>query len=197
MSQCKECGNTRIVGQSLCHLHYHRAKRAGKLKVIQPHIVQNVKCIVVGCNNKPDAKNLCIKHYARKLKRGFLVKRINTEKWTSENIAWLAGLIEGEGCFSIRKYKNKQYVSTRVIMTDFDIIEKIYKIVNHGVVSGPYCRNVPNRKPWKNWVLNDAAPQLELLKRLLPWLGNRRKKKVLECIKILNECIKSTRNLYA
>lgn len=157
------------------------------------------KCNVNVCGRKPVALNLCSKHYARKEKRGFLVKIIDKSNWTKENIAWIAGLLEGEGCFSLRFYKDKTYVSTRIIMTDFDVLAKLKFIVKEAVLSGPY-NNVRKdgkaRKQWMSWTLNEITPQIAFIQAILPWLGNRRKKKALECLTILNKIESTTRNLY-
>lgn len=157
------------------------------------------QCLVKTCERKPTAKDLCNKHYARLEKNGFLIKKINKSNWSKENIAWVAGLFEGEGCFSLRFYKNKTYISTRIIMTDFDVLSKLKFIVKEGVLSGPY-NNVRKdgkaRKQWMSWTLNEATPQIALIRSILPWLGKRRKQKALECLKILHKIEFTTRNLY-
>lgn len=110
---------------------------------------------------------------------------VDESDWTPENIAWLAGLLEGEGCFSLRYYKKYTYVSTRIVMTDFDVIDKIAEVVKEGTIMGPHSRKNSSNKPWKTWTLNEREPQMKLFEKILPWLGNRRREKVQQCLDIL------------
>jgi hypothetical protein len=48
------------------------------------------------------------------------------------DVIWLAGLLEGEGCFNIRPDKNNQ-VRVSIEMTDRDIIERAAKLFGSNV----------------------------------------------------------------
>jgi len=92
---------------------------------------------------------------------------------TSIEIAWLAGLLEGEGCFTTNRYHSSPML--RVGMTDRDIIDR---------VSGYFKRPVrpeklysPRHKQvWRTSVHGDRAAGF--LMTLYPFLGARRQQTV-------------------
>jgi hypothetical protein len=97
----------------------------------------------------------------------------------AEEIAWAAGVFEGEGCVS----SDGSRVILRVQMTDFDVMLRFASIMGFGRLYGPYeQRNAKDghiRKPFWAWVAyGDAA--LGALELILSWLGNRRLERVYE-----------------
>lgn len=112
---------------------------------------------------------------------------------TNEQLYYLVGILEGEGCFYIRKtkvwrIKTKAYkiLSLPVIqlkMTDKDIVEKT------ALIAG--CRKVCNasisgssRKPAYVWALT-GSKAIELMKLVQPLMGNRRSNKIIEILTII------------
>jgi hypothetical protein len=61
-------------------------------------------------------------------------------------IAWLAGIFEGEGSVGISwpTRTNRPYVQARIGMTDLDVLEHVQRVAG-GRLKGPYTRN--RRKP--------------------------------------------------
>jgi hypothetical protein len=59
-----------------------------------------------------------------------------------EEVAWAAGLFEGEGCLTITSGQPVM----RLNSTDEDAPQRFYEIVGAGKVYGPYPRKPP-RKP--------------------------------------------------
>lgn len=102
------------------------------------------------------------------------------------DLAWAAGLFEGEGCFSFRtSYNNHkngqiytQYQPTaQISMTDIEILERFLRIIKVGYINGPYQYKPITRKPiwiWRCVTVPDVKAVLNLLK---PWLGKRRLQK--------------------
>jgi hypothetical protein len=99
--------------------------------------------------------------------------------------AWLAGILEGEGCFHLQKtyqmYRGKRYGPyfhpvIKVAMTDFDIIERLQAITGVGLV-----RTVPVRQEWHKeqwiWVVGRKAHVALVIKAVYPHLGIRRREK--------------------
>ena len=103
-------------------------------------------------------------------------------------IAWAAGLFEGEGSFSVRRYGEGGRVGLRMSLssTDFDVIEKFWRTVGCGNVGGPYWHSA-STKPQYAWTLNRAGEFIELASRLRPYLGERRKAKLDECLTAYKE----------
>ena len=89
-----------------------------------------------------------------------------------EEIAWAAGLFEGEGCVTEADGR----LSLRLNKTDEEIIARFDEIVRFGRVYGPYQNSQYDghkRKPFWVWMAygTDAYDAINLL---APWLSTRR-----------------------
>ena len=101
------------------------------------------------------------------------------------DIAWLAGILEGEACFDFYQYKSSKkttkYPRIRVEMRDRDIIERVKKIMGGGSVciikgkqenhSTTYIVRLCDRKKLK-----------PVLEAILPFMSERRSTRILEMI---------------
>lgn len=96
------------------------------------------------------------------------------------DIAWLAGIIEGEGCIGFYDAGPRITVN----MTDRDIIERCYDITGEGNVNFRPRANL-NWKPTWTWVVGDHRGIARLLLAIYPLLGERRHEKVAEVVKKL------------
>lgn len=103
------------------------------------------------------------------------------------DIAWAAGLFEGEGCIQIwvppsqsERWKHPQ-VRLSVAMTDRDVVEKFCRIVECGKVS-PEQRRRPPRKNVYIWTIANRDDVERILLELLPHLGSRRTDKALAAL---------------
>lgn len=113
--------------------------------------------------------------------------------FTEIEIAWLAGLIEGEGSFGLDARSAKGYkVSTapqspylRISMTDQDIIERVSKLVKKKCFS-PTCRTVIEKQVYTVHV-GDRATLSWLLPRLFPHFGKRLQQAVQKCLDALDD----------
>jgi hypothetical protein len=96
-----------------------------------------------------------------------------------EEVAWAAGLFEGEGCIYERPGGG---IGTRLTSTDEDIPLRFCEIVRGGKVYGPYRnteRDGYSRKPFWVWV-GESVDALETLRLIFPWLGKRRRARARE-----------------
>lgn len=89
---------------------------------------------------------------------------------TPEQIAWVAGIVEGEGCFTMRRWS----AVLSVIMTDFDVVRRLRHVTKLGRLYGPYPRKEKNYKPSLRWSVGNRVELREVTRLLLPWLGARR-----------------------
>lgn len=106
---------------------------------------------------------------------------INKENWTPVNIAWLAGLIEGEG------YIAKSKVFLRIRMTDEDVVKKcmMFKI---GYLRGPVEGNSKkNKKPIYEWTVTRKQWFVEILNAIYEHMGERRKERIDAVLKSINK----------
>lgn len=97
---------------------------------------------------------------------------------TIRDIAWVAGIVEGEGCLF---YRNG--VSLRVAMTDKDVIEKFADIVGGNVRGGnisPSRLGHPRKPYWHVTLYGKHA--VAWMMTIYTLLGSRRQKKAEELI---------------
>lgn len=90
--------------------------------------------------------------------------------WKREDLAWIAGLVEGEGCIK----GTKRDLQLSVSSTDYDVLEMLVRLSGLGVVRGPYARPNPKHKPWFQWTIA-GSKAYALLVAIWPWLRQRRR----------------------
>lgn len=93
---------------------------------------------------------------------------------TPEEIAWVAGILEGEGCFHVKRNWYNQ-PSITVDMTDEDILLRLAKFTEIGRVYGPYEGVNKPKWHWKVQRINDC---IALCNAVLPWMGERRTEQI-------------------
>lgn len=99
---------------------------------------------------------------------------------TRDELIWLAGWLEGEGCFLYSEHKNNSpKIIIQVFSTDYDVIERAAKIMQSKRVRTMPPRNQSNGGYRTEVQANRAA---ELMQMLLPFMGKRRSSKIRECL---------------
>ena len=91
-------------------------------------------------------------------------------------IAWLAGIIEGEGCFISVLGKNPNF-RIQVKMTDKDIIDRIQKITNLGSTNVEVMKN-PRYKTCYHWKICIQSDVAALMMTIYPFMGERRRARI-------------------
>lgn len=100
-------------------------------------------------------------------------------------VAWAAGLFEGEGCVSSSRHPSGKWcVQARLGMTDEDPVRRFAGIMGVGRVRGPIQSKRPNEKPVYEWYVKNAPGVLAVITLLSPWLGQRRSARAAEVAKI-------------
>ena len=95
---------------------------------------------------------------------------------TNIEIAWLAGIIEGEGCLSSRRTP-----TVTVVMTDFDVVEKIANLFGKHVHSAPGAK-AHHKEIYRASVYGDEA--IKIMEAILPHMGDRRSSKINEIFEL-------------
>jgi hypothetical protein len=99
---------------------------------------------------------------------------------TEGQIAWVAGILEGEGTWCYRAANPKNWwVAVR--MTDRDIIERLYTWAGVGhCYFDQYIRGVgrEHHNAVHQWVVSVKPHREWLAQQVWPWLGERRKAKI-------------------
>jgi hypothetical protein len=86
------------------------------------------------------------------------------------DFAWAAGLFEGEGCIT---YTQKAPV-LRMNMTDRDVLERFASVMGSHI-TGPYTSRTKGGKPFYQWHLGGIRQTQAALRKLWPYLGERRR----------------------
>ena len=94
-------------------------------------------------------------------------------RWNAIDVAWLAGIIEGEGCLSLKGHVMRIAVN----MTDEDVIRRCMRVAALGQVTGPYDDGVSGHKPIFRWLVSDVFDVYALLAAIYSQLGERRRAK--------------------
>lgn len=109
---------------------------------------------------------------------------------TPEEIAWAAGLFEGEGCISTTD--TRVGIRLQVVMCDRDVVERFYRLVGVGTfnqVQRQPSWPAHHRDKWK-WYCGSYQETRELLNLLVPWLGERRRARALELLAQIDEAFR-------
>lgn len=99
---------------------------------------------------------------------------------TDVDLAWCAGFYEGEGTV-IYGATHSGPLRIKISSTDQDVLHLMRERSGIGGVSGPYEPTGFGRKPFYVWAANGVAA-VELLREMLPLLGERRSARALEKI---------------
>lgn len=109
---------------------------------------------------------------------------------TECELAWVAGLLEGEGCFRLHRDNQRwgsrryTYLRPRVIcaMTDRDVIDRLQAVTGMGRI-GLGRKTAPGHKTYWQWTVSRDNDAIELMRTLYPHMGERRRNKIEEiCI---------------
>lgn len=104
------------------------------------------------------------------------------------DVAWAAGLFEGEGWIGTRKGANEtapRQLKLQIESMDEDALHRFCAIVGCGGVSGPFSRrDRPERKPIWRWQAA-CAPAARALDLMLPHLGQRRTARAEEVLSLV------------
>jgi hypothetical protein len=92
---------------------------------------------------------------------------------TEQNWAWIAGLIEGEGCISI----TNSYPVLQIQMTDKDVMEKLALLLEVNL-SDPIIRKKGNSKPTYQIALRKTEKLKIISDKIYDHMGQRRKKSI-------------------
>ncbi len=101
-----------------------------------------------------------------------MIKISKEQKW-----AWIAGLLEGEGCFYWSERQHQ--IIIEVSMTDEDVLRKLHEWSGLGNVYGPYQKKKGNKLVWY-WKVSRFEHTPIIIKGVLPYMGERRRAKIIE-----------------
>ncbi len=91
------------------------------------------------------------------------------------DLAWAAGLFEGEGCITL----SKNCPVLQLNMTDQDVVQHFHRVVGFGTVAGPYPKGGGPHKPYWVWRCSGTEYPQALIAMLWEWLGGRRRRRAM------------------
>lgn len=98
-----------------------------------------------------------------------------------EAIAWVAGLVEGEGCFYLSTPRPNRHPRFEMAMCDEDTIRHAFNIIKLGNVSGPH--KTKGKDQW-TWSMSYTPDVVGFMYLMYPWMRERRKQKIEELISL-------------
>jgi hypothetical protein len=102
---------------------------------------------------------------------------------TEAEVAWLAGFLEGEGSFYMKRQRSDYLMPmVKVGGTDLDTIQYAAQLLGNPAVQFERRRQAHWKDQWK--VYKHGQPAVEVMKQILPWMGSRRSEKIREIIAI-------------
>lgn len=96
---------------------------------------------------------------------------------TESQIAWLAGIYEGEGSCAIT---NGRAIRVEIVMTDQDVVDRIHTLTGLGSVHTVPQRTEKHKQAYR-WSIG-SVDAINFLQAIMPWLGDRREKRATEAI---------------
>lgn len=97
-----------------------------------------------------------------------------------EQLAWAAGLFEGEGCFTGQVCNGRFfYPKAFLVMTDYDTVVRFQETIGFGSFVARPPRK-PTHKPQLELNICSFEHFQQLVCYLWPWLGERRKARIKE-----------------
>lgn len=102
---------------------------------------------------------------------------------TETEAAWVAGLLEGEGCFLLVTQDGYTHANISCAMTDEDVIQKLAVLTG---VSEPHPQKIKeNHKPVFSWTIADRTATRQILEQIRPFMGKRRGDRIDEILTFL------------
>ena len=141
-------------------------------------------CSYDNCNRPVLAKTLCTSHYNQRQRgqclhplRSYKMGAADLREMSDVEIAWVAGVLEGEGWFGITRYGPRLQLK----MTDLDVIETVVETTGGcGSIRKASAARERRKAVW-SWHLSGSAARL-LMERILPFMGNRRAARIKEIL---------------
>ncbi len=108
---------------------------------------------------------------------------------TELDVAWAAGLFEGEGYFEIPK-TTKSSCRAGISSTDLDVLQRFHRIVRVGTIHLHKKANYRSSvKPAWMWRTSNREECLTIIFLFAPFMGQRRRKRADECLSTLTRPI--------
>lgn len=99
---------------------------------------------------------------------------------TPQDVAWFAGLFEGEGYISIARGR---HVYVGINMCDLDVLQKVREVTGRGYIKERKVYKDHHRRSY-TWKVTRYFEAIELLIAIRPHMGARRKARIAEALAV-------------
>ena len=99
---------------------------------------------------------------------------------TDQELGWLAGVLEGEGCFTTTG-KRRPYVAVYFVSTDKDVTERVAGLMDCSKVQTLKHTSDVSRKPQYRCVVQGKKARA-VMESVLPLMGQRRSERINELL---------------
>ena len=100
----------------------------------------------------------------------------------AENVAWAAGIFEGEGTFTRNGRTGKKWAANACVrMTDEDVVRRFAAVMGFGSVTGPLMDH-GSPKPYWSWRVGSKEHFQATVAMFWPRLGVRRRARAKELL---------------
>ena len=104
---------------------------------------------------------------------------------TDIDIAWAAGLFEGEGTLHLARHGKStvpRYPQVSLGMCDLDVVERFMAVVGVGPIRKQDRSHLPNHQDCYYWVCENGRDCAAVIDMLIPFFGARRSKRAAEVL---------------
>lgn len=95
------------------------------------------------------------------------------------DLAWCAGLVDGEGHFGLRQ---NGYMFLAIGQCDREVLDRFASILGVGSVNGPYSTGRDGWRPIFNYHLSGRHPVRAVAEAMWPWLGTVKRNQFLAAL---------------
>ena len=113
-----------------------------------------------------------------------------------EDLAWVAGFFDGEGCITPRKYHPKSggpstyYAQMCTVQNSLEVLEKCKRVTGIGHISGPQQKLFLKGKTRYQWQANGFEQIQALLAMMWEWLGTKKREQAIRVLALHGQKVK-------
>jgi hypothetical protein len=113
-------------------------------------------------------------------------------KYSREDLAWVAGLFEGEGSFNLLQARTYPIARAKLNSTDRDVVERLFRIIGFGsFFEVPPTQE--HHKPQWQWQIASFEGVQAFIALVWPWLCSRRQARATEILLAMHEHFSKSR----
>ena len=176
--RCLTCGATwtrpawQVTGRLYCSKACYDQSRRGKLRParrIEPVAVRCGACSVDFLTGGRGRPRYGARYCSRACQGAGQSTKPDLRQMTGEEIAWMAGLFDGEGSVAFPRRGLHHNIRLSIASTTFDLLDRILVVTGTGAIVGIREHKNPLHSRSASWAVSGDRAR-ELLALMRPWL---------------------------